>query len=434
MLLKIEELQKNRSIMAHQEGKNKELFSTVTVRENNKKVRVKIGSKIKPKLTKEITDKWQSLIDTTAQLAKVPSGLIMQLNEKTIDVFIKSNTKENPYMAGEKTELVYGIYCESTIGTQKKMLVPNALKDDLWKHHNPGLNFNMISYLGYPINWPDGEVFGTVCLLDKKENHYNEYYENLLAHIKDHIEDDLKLLVLNTNLEEKNLELQQLNNTKTRFLSLISHDIRGSISTINEFIKLIINDFDQFSIEELKDILTSLSKDASSAYEALESLLSWSKKDFAQIQPEFKPVNVTSIIDSILQYFKQSIHLKGLNVTTVYCCTEGFIDTDENMITVILRNLISNAIKYSKKEGKIAVEMVFKDNQHAITVRDTGIGMSQRTLDRLFVYNKAHKKGTQGESSAGIGLMLTKEFIDKIGAEITVESELEKGSSFRVIL
>lgn len=204
-------------------------FANITIRDTRETKKVKISSFLKPEIKQGILDKWQSLIDTAARLSQVPSGLIMRLNEETIQVFLKSNTDGNPYKKGEEAKLIYGLYCESVIGTQEKLLIPDATKNDVWKINNPDVDINMISYLGFPVNWPDGEVFGTVCLLDNKENAYNREYENLLRQVKQHLENDLEILLLNDDLEKQNIELQQLNNTKSKFLSLISHDIRSSI-------------------------------------------------------------------------------------------------------------------------------------------------------------------------------------------------------------
>jgi GAF domain-containing protein len=221
-------------------------YSNITIRETGEKKQVKISSALKPVIDNSVIEKWQSLIDITAKIAKVPAGLIMKLNEDTIEVFIKSRTSGNPYKAGEEAKLVYGLYCETVIGTQNKLLVPDATKSPVWKDNNPDVDINMISYLGFPINWPDGEVFGTVCLLDNKENQYSQDYIDFLNQVKLHIEADLQLLISKQELEEANATLEQLNTVKSRFLSLISHDIRSGIGSCNEFLKLILENFDKF--------------------------------------------------------------------------------------------------------------------------------------------------------------------------------------------
>jgi len=409
-------------------------YSTVTIRETQELKKVQISSDLKPKIYKNIEEKWQSIINTAARIVGVPSGLIMQLNEETIEVFLTSNTEGNPYEKGEEAKLIYGLYCETVIGTQDKLLVPNARKNKVWKKNNPDVNINMISYLGFPINWPDGEIFGTVCVLDSKENHYNSDYEDLLRQIKYHIEDDLELLLLNKDLNIKNTQLEQLNNTKSRFLSLISHDIRGNIGSISNFLQLITSDFDNFDKNELKNSLVSLNQISCASFQALENLLRWTKSDLVELKPEIVTVNIIEIVEEILSFFNHVLILKAIKVNKFFYSSEVIVKTDKNMITVILRNIISNAIKYNKRDGELTIQVVLENNKPKIIIKDTGIGMTEAVIDKLFNYNNKHTLGTEGESSAGIGLLLTQEFLDKLGIKVSVKSELDKGTSFKIVL
>lgn len=187
-------------------------FAKVSIRGINESKNVQITSDSKPGDFDTVVSKWQTLIDTLARIIDVPSGLIMRLNSDNIEVFLKSDTAGNPYKENEKAELIYGLYCESVIGLQQPLIVPDATKSKTWKDNNPDIDLNMISYLGVPINWPDGECFGTVCVLDNKENHYNQDFLDLITQIKQHIELDLKILL-------SNAELKELNEIKTKFMS-----------------------------------------------------------------------------------------------------------------------------------------------------------------------------------------------------------------------
>ena len=409
-----------------------EKFSTVYIREKKTTQQVKITSDLKPFIEDGITKKWQSLIDTAARLAKVPSGLIMKLNKDTIEVFLKSNTKGNPYKAGEKARLIYGLYCETVIGTQQKLLVPDARKDEVWKENNPDVDIDMIAYLGYPINWPDGEVFGTVCLLDNKENQFDKDRDDLLKHIKQHIEDDLKLIMMNQELSKMNQELEKSNKTKSKFLSLISHDIRGSIGTLDELLKILVAELDNYDKEYLKKILHSLSQNASTSFETLNNMLLWAKNDLIRIKPDYQSADLIEIIDKVLLFFKQSIALKGIKVTKSYYAKKALIETDIDMIGVVLRNIISNAIKYNNNNGTLKISISVKQNKHDIMIQDTGKGMHESTVNKLFQYNKHPTEDSREAASSGIGLMLTKEFADKIGAELIVKSKPNKGTSFTI--
>jgi len=201
-------------------------YSNVKVCSKEQPTVVAITSEEKPNISDLIVEKWQDIIDLLALTVNVPSALIMRLEEKHIYVFLASNTKDNPYCKGEKEELLSGLYCESVAGNKSCLLVSNALKDPLWKE-NPDIKLNMISYLGLPILWPDGEVFGTICILDNKENHYNNQYIKLVELFKDSIEKDLKLTLeeerLKNELENRKIGEQKLRESEITYRELFNN-------------------------------------------------------------------------------------------------------------------------------------------------------------------------------------------------------------------
>jgi len=416
-------------------AKMKEKKSKITIRETKETKLVSISTDVKPEVFNAITEKWQSLLDTIAKIVHVPSGLIMRLNEDTIEVFLKSQTKGNPYHAGEKADLIYGLYCETVIGTQEELLVPDATKSPVWRKNNPDVDINMISYLGYPINWPDGKVFGTVCLLDNKENNYSENFKKLLYLTKKHIESDLQLILSKIELEELNKSLEETSGIKTRFLSLISHDVRGGIGTLNEFLKLMITKFDTYEREKLKKDLISLNHITNSSFILLENLLSWSKNDLLHIEAEKKQFNIVEMIESLLSFFKLSIKMKNIEIVKDYYDHNIMVFADENMLRASLRNILSNAIKFNKKHGKISIQISKQGNHTLITIEDTGIGMDKTTKEKLFSFSGSHQfAGTSGESSSGLGLFLTKDFLDKNDIKVNVQSEIDKGTKFELTI
>jgi c-di-GMP phosphodiesterase len=407
----------------------------ITIRKPHAIQNVRISSGSKPEIIPSLVTKWQSLIDTIADIIHVPSTLIMKLNEDTIEVFLKSNTRGNPYHAGEQAKLEYGLYCETVIGTQQKLLVPNAAKDPVWKENNPDVDINMVSYLGYPINWPDGEVFGTICVLDNKENHYNALYEKLLHHLKQHIETDLQFLSDKQVYSELNKQLNDSNAIKTRFLSLISHDLRGTIGTNYEFLKILIESCDDLEKDEIKTILESMLANTGSVLSTMESLLNWSKNDLLMLKPEKTKLNLVEVFDQLLDFFRQKINLKKINIIKAFYSEEAIVYADRNMIETSLRNILSNAIKYTRQEGTIYLRIARNQKRVLIEIEDTGIGMNKEELKHIFTSEQAYKRaGTDGEKSTGIGLFITKEFLDINGADVEVSSKPGKGTKFRIIL
>ncbi len=150
---------------------------------------------------------WQELVDILAEIIGIPAALIMRLKDPDIEVFVSSDSEGNPYHPGDK-EKVWGsgLYCETVLKTKSRLLVPSALADDNWKD-NPDVKLSMISYLGFPILWPDGKPFGTICVLDRKENPYSALFENLILKFRNLIQSDLEILCLNQLLGEKNKRL-----------------------------------------------------------------------------------------------------------------------------------------------------------------------------------------------------------------------------------
>jgi PAS domain S-box-containing protein len=154
--------------------------------------------------------KWQELADLLTGLFNIPVALIMKTEKEFMEVFITSNSKNNPYHVGDK-EKWYGLYCETVIKTKKKLLIPNATIDKNWDK-NPDIKLGMIAYLGFPINFPDGQPFGTICVLDDKEHHFTKQHENLLLQFKNILELDLILLQsfeLKTNELVKDIKVQK---------------------------------------------------------------------------------------------------------------------------------------------------------------------------------------------------------------------------------
>jgi transcriptional regulator with GAF, ATPase, and Fis domain len=152
-------------------------------------------------------ENWQDIIDILADVNNIPSALVMRISGTDLEVLLSSQSKDNPYHPGDKEHhLNSGLYCETVINSKQKLLVPNALEDENWKN-NPDVKLNMISYLGFPILLPNGHPFGTLCLLDNKENSYSATIEQLMLKFKELIEGHIELLHVNQQLGDENKRL-----------------------------------------------------------------------------------------------------------------------------------------------------------------------------------------------------------------------------------
>ena len=181
---------------------------------------------------REIVGKWQEIVDLTAEIMHVPSALIMRVEPPNIKVFVSSETKGNPYEQDEVASLDTGLYCETVMKTRQPLLVPDALRDEQWQS-NPDIKLGMISYLGVPIIWPDGEVFGTICVLDKKPNEYSELYRKLLQQWRDVLQADLRsLATLHRELEVREAKIRRL--VEVDIIGCFTWDLEGQIIEAND--------------------------------------------------------------------------------------------------------------------------------------------------------------------------------------------------------
>jgi PAS domain S-box-containing protein len=186
----------------------------------------------------EIIRKWQEIVDLLAEIMHVPSASIMRVDPPHIKVFVSSTSEGNPCEPGA---LDTGPYCETVMKTGQPLLIPDALENEAWKA-NPHVRLGMISYLGVPISWPNGRIFGTFCVRDNKRNEYSEAYLKLLLHFRDMLQADLKSLArLHGEIEERETKIRRL--VDSNIIGVFIWDFDGRILEANdEFLRMVSYD------------------------------------------------------------------------------------------------------------------------------------------------------------------------------------------------
>ena len=172
--------------------------------------------------------RWQKLVDLIAAIYDVPASLVMRVAPTKIEVLVTSETEENPYEVHEMADLGTGLYCETVMKTRAQLFVPNALEDAEWKD-NPDVQLNMINYLGVPLIWPDGSIFGTLCILDTETRQYPEPYKKLLWHLKEIIEGDFNNFWYSQELEEANAKLEARVKRRTLELEEVNAELKARL-------------------------------------------------------------------------------------------------------------------------------------------------------------------------------------------------------------
>ncbi|CAM2797146.1 bifunctional diguanylate cyclase/phosphodiesterase [Vibrio mytili] len=167
---------------------------------------------------------WQDIVNLLAEVGDVPAALIMRVHPNHIEVHNRSTTMHNPYQVGDAERLGNGLYCEYVINNNKALTVENALLDKAWCD-NPDIKLGMVSYCGLPLSWPNGEAFGTICVLDSKTHHFDETYRQLLFTLKDSIEAQLSVVLQQHKLMRLNDELKSRVEDRTSDLAQLSYSL-----------------------------------------------------------------------------------------------------------------------------------------------------------------------------------------------------------------
>jgi signal transduction histidine kinase len=231
-------------------------------------------------------------------------------------------------------------------------------------------------------------------------------------------------------LSAREKELNEANVTKDKFFSIIAHDIKNPFSSILGFSKLLSDDFDGISKEDQKKYAGIISESSENLYKLLENLLQWSRAQTNRI--EFKPetFDLTQLLGNNVALYKNAAFKKEIEIIIDFEDNIG-VYADKSMADVVIRNLISNAIKFTKKRGKIEIRVVVYSETVQVGIIDNGVGIRQSEIQKLFrIDSQVKSTGTDNEQGTGLGLIICKEFVERNGGRIWAESTEGKGSGF----
>lgn len=243
-----------------------------------------------------------------------------------------------------------------------------------------------------------------------------------------------ELLELNASLEEqvaeRTEELREANAAKDKFFSIIAHDLKSPFNALLGLSDAMLENWEIFEDENKLEFVQDINDASKNTYALLQNLLEWSRSQIGSVKVapvEFKPAEV---VHENLEVLKQHADSKQISITNKVD-SEVFCKADKNMISTVFRNLISNAIKFTNSEGNITITSCSKNGYYEFCIIDNGIGMNEKTKNDLFNLNsKTQRVGTSKESGTGLGLLLCKEFVEKNGGEISVNSKENEGSTF----
>jgi two-component system, sensor histidine kinase and response regulator len=230
-------------------------------------------------------------------------------------------------------------------------------------------------------------------------------------------------------ISRQNLELQRLNAEKDKFFSIIAHDLRGPIGAFKQSLELITGKTN-LDDDKKNKLLEQLKTSAKTTYNLLENLLNWAKSQAGQINIEPQRFFLKHAIQENIELLSQIASQKQISITAKVDDTCSVV-ADQDSINMVLRNLLSNAMKFTPNQGSISISAYEIGEMVEVVVQDNGVGMKKEIADNLFKSNTYYSSnGTNNEKGSGLGLVLVKDFTERNGGQIRVESIINEGSKF----
>jgi len=232
-------------------------------------------------------------------------------------------------------------------------------------------------------------------------------------------------------LKNQKKELEQLNQAKDKLFAIIAHDLRSPLTSMQGLLYLIKDD--ALSQDEVKALIPEIENSLQQNVDVMEDLLAWAKEQLSGVQMDIEPVKVSVLVNEIIGSQSFMAAKKGISINCDLS-PELMVLGDENALRLVLRNLISNGIKYTNKGGRIDISAIHQNGKAQIEIKDTGIGIPADATDKIFKSKSWIREGTNNEKGTGFGLSLSKEFVERMDGKIWFESEVDKGSSFYIEL
>ncbi|MEI7485527.1 MAG: PAS domain-containing sensor histidine kinase [Ignavibacteriota bacterium] len=347
----------------------------------------------------------------------------------TVTEAIYIQDKEGKFLDINKGALdMYGYKREDFIGKTPEFLSAPG-KNDLEKtiaHVKKAFEGNT-QYFNFWGLRKNGEAFPKEVILNKTNYLGQDAVIATARDISDRYENEEKQRKYTT-------ELKELNAAKDKFFSIIAHDLRSPFNGLLGFSKVLSDEFDDLTKDEVKEYISYVYSSAKNVFNLIENLLQWSRIQTGRM--EFQPIRIDlyELVFKIVNLFTSVAIEKHITLRNLVPIN-AVIKADQNMLNSIIQNLIANALKFTNQGGTVAVSYEHINDFHKITVTDNGVGISNENQKKLFRIDTQYSTtGTANEEGTGLGLILCGELAEQNGGHIHVESELEKGSKFTIIL
>lgn len=376
-------------------------------------------------------------LEEAKKLTKSKLGYIFFYNEKNERFRLYTWSKEVLDVCRiENPQTIYDLQATGLWGEvvrQRKAIIVNDFQapNELKKSYPTG-HAELTNFLSIPVI-VENEIVAVIGVANKPE----DYTETDILHLTILTSNAWKIISKiehKTLIEKQKEELEEANATKDRFISIIGHDLRTPFNSILGFADLVVRNIDKYDKDKIKEFVENLYHSARNTFDLLNSLFEWSRIQRDKIS--FNPVN-TDLSYLVQESYMNLQHIADKKEIKISADVpeEFIVEIDAEMIKTVLRNLLSNSIKYTNHNGEIKISAKKYNDNVEIKITDNGVGMSEKVINTLFKIDETNsRQGTHGEQGTGFGLLLSKEFIDKHKGQITVESTEGEGSIFTIIL
>lgn len=272
----------------------------------------------------------------------------------------------------------------------------------------------------------DGKVIGYRGII--RDITENKKHQELLVKYNN------ELAEVNSQLKESEDMLKRLNSEKDKFFSIIAHDLKSPFNALLNLSEFLVEDLAELSMEEIKTFSKEINKSAHSVYDLLLNLLQWAQIKTGRMKKSSEKIALSGLLNNTITLLENVATKKSIQLINEID-NSHFFTGDRTMISSVLQNLISNSIKFSKRNGKIVIASEIDNDKIVVSVIDNGVGISAENISKLFKLDKhLSTNGTANESGTGLGLILSKELVEQNDGKIWVDSEERIGSTFSFTL
>ncbi|TAG10844.1 MAG: sensor histidine kinase [Sphingobacteriia bacterium] len=366
-------------------------------------------------------DEFNDVAQLAATICKTPIALISMVDAKRQWFKAKYGIEDNEF-SRDISFCGHTITADSSIFEIEDATIDERFIDNPLVTGEPYIRF----YAGVPLVNKNGFKVGTISVLDTKPGMLSAEQVFTLQTMAKQVVKLLDQNLLNKQLEHQQIKLQQQMEMQNRILSIIAHDVRNPIGAVKSIIEL--NARKILSQEDSVELMNMAGKQIDGTVELLNNLVDWGSMQMRGKGFETEKVHMRTLVSNMFKSFEVMASLKS-NIMVNLVDEDLFIRSDINAMRFILRNLISNANKFTK-EGVITVYAHQEATKIMLSVSDTGVGMTLEMQTKLF--DGEHYQSTTGtgnEKGSGLGLILTKDFVQMLGGTIYVESHIDKGTS-----